>query len=278
MRFFRPSIVVALALAVVSCADDPTSPDDLGRGAFAGVNTGLLSTLISNTTGIGGDTATGVVVAAEIGASRSSGETAPNRTFLGLGLFSVGGMAKEVGAVTANGVTLPFVPNSPPAHYELETSAQTVLTAERRVQWRAGWTNGETIEAGVTLPPSFGTITLSSGPEVSIARLDAGDTVTLRWTGVVPGTRVFIYVSWRPEVFAPTLIVPPLQALAPADSGHFGFPGKYLSQLVRQTDGHLTFTLYRGEYTPAAATFDNGTKTLGAFSYIADSVRVRLIE
>jgi hypothetical protein len=269
-------VVAALALAG-GCSEDPTSYDDLSRGTFAGVNTGLLSTLISNTTAIEDDTATGVVVAAEIGASRYSGEAPPRRHFRGLGLFSIDGTAKPIGGLSANDVALPFVPDSPPAHYELDTTAPTVLSVDRRVRWLAGWTTGESIQAAVALPPSFGSITLSSGRDVSIARLDAGDTLKLQWTGVVPKTRVFIYVSWRPAVAAPTLVVPPLQALAVEDIGEFAFPGGHLGSLIRQRDGYLTFVLYRGRYE-TAATFDNGTKSLGAFSFVSDSVRVDLVE
>lgn len=270
------TFAAATLLTIAGCSDDPTSYDDLPRGAFGGVNTGLLSTLISNTTAIGGDTATGVVVAGEIGASRYSGEMPPRRHFRGLGLFSIDGTAKPINGLSANGVALPFLQNSPPAHYELDTTAPAVLSVDRQVRWLAGWTTGESVQAAVSMPPSFGSITLSSGRDVSIASLDAGDSLKLRWTGVLPQTRVFIYVSWRPSVAAPTLVAPPLQALAVEDIGEFTFPGRNLAGLIRQEDGYLTFVLYRGRYD-VAATFDNATKSLGAFSYVADSVRIDLV-
>jgi hypothetical protein len=270
-------LAIPFAASLNACKDDPTSYDSLPRGAFGGMNTGLLSTLITHTTNIAEDTATAIVVAGEIGASRLSGDPAPRRDFRGIALFSIEGTAGQVGAVSANGAPLRWVPDAPPAHYEIDTSAASVLSTERRVQWSAGWTTGETIQTGVTLPQSFGNVTLSVGRQMSVAALDAGQDVTIRWTGIVPGTRVFIYASWQPAVFAPTLVVAPIPILVVEDQGEITLPGENLAALVRQPDGRLTFALYRGIYE-STTLFENGSKRLGTFSYVADSIRVDLVE
>jgi hypothetical protein len=274
---YRLLAALALTLVLCSCKEDPAGYDDLSLGAFNGMNAGLLGKMITFTTNVAGDTATAVVVAGEIGHSRLSGDEAPARDFRGIALFSVGGTASEVGGVSANGVPLRWVPNAPPAHYELDTTAEAVIAAERRVQWNAGWTTGESILATAGLPPSFGTISLSVGRQMSVAALDAGQDVTISWSGIFPANRVFIYASWQPKVFAPTLVVAPVPILIVEDAGAITIPGERLKPRGRQPDGRLTFGLYRGVYD-ASTSFDNGTKTIGTFSYVADSVRVDLVE
>jgi hypothetical protein len=269
------ALSVALVMALASCTESPTSFDSLPNGAFGGINTGLLSTLISHTTGILGDTAAIVLAAAEIGTSHLSGDPVNARRFHGFGVFDVGGTASQAGALSVNGIALRFVPDEPPAHYEIDTTATSVLSAERTVRWNAGWSTGEMIESIATLPQSFGNVTLSVGRTMPVSALDAGQDVTVRWSGVVPGKRVFMYATWQPTNFAPTLVVAPLPILVVADSGAITIPGKYLSPLVKQPDGHITFVLYRGSYQ-TGTTFDASTKTLGTFSYVSDSVRVEL--
>ncbi|MBC8145477.1 MAG: hypothetical protein H7X80_07815 [bacterium] len=269
---------LVISLAAMSCTDEPTSPNKLARGAFAGVNTGLLSTLITNTTEFGGDTASGVVVAASIRGNKLSGIDSAQMYYRYLGLFSIDGMASKIDSVTANQQPLTFLPNSPPAHYELEATLAISLdsTSPRTVLWRTIWPGGIDVTGKATPPRGFGTVTLSVGKQLSVAALDAGQAITIRWTDTVPKTKVFIYVSWQPKTAAPTLVVPPKALLVKEDGGLFPIPGGSLSELVKQPDGRLTFVLYRGRYETIAS-FDNGTKTLGAFSYASDSTYVELI-
>lgn len=271
--------VIAAAIAITTlgaCGDDPISLDSLPRGAFAGVNTRLLSTMITHTTSLVSDSATGIVVAADIGKSRLSGDAAPDRNYRGLALFEVNGLAASVGELTANNIPLPYRADLPPAHYVHDTTAAVMYANGRVVDWRTRWTNGDSIVGRSTLPPSFGTITLSTGRNVSIAALDAGDSLTITWSGVVPEKRVFIYASWQPEVFAPTLVSQPIPVLIVSDAGRITLPGFQLSRMIQRTNGRLTFVLYRGTYETIAR-FDNGSRSLAAFSYVADSVHVNLL-
>lgn len=271
------AIVFATAMTMASCSDDPTSLNNLPRGAFAGMNTGLLSTLITNTTNVGGDTAAGVLTAGRISASRFSGEAPERSYFRALALFSIGGVASAINSVHANAAPLVYLPNSPPAHYRLDTAASDILGSGRSISWNTVWPSGANVGGNATLPPDFGTVTLSVGRQMSVAALDAGQAVTVSWTGVVPQTIVFIYASWQPKVYAPTLVGPPLAVLVAEDEGSVTIPGSNLAQRVKQPNGQLTFVLYRGTYENIAS-FDDNTKALAAFSYIADSVRVELID